>query len=229
MVLADSADNVAGLELLEPVLTVDPNYRLFELLLRFYERIQVLRINVNNLGGLCKKRWVFSTFKFLACAELCSFKTGRKGLLHSQVGFAALSQVLVVRKRSVLFFGVFKAISALTLLSFYFDRLLGRSRLIRAKVANSLNGSWAAMDVLDAFLTGRKLQVVLWGTSSFDLDDFIAPVLTSGSCGSRDASERGSIGVKSVLVILALSLLAPYWRLRVEATVHKVYVVVAGA
>jgi hypothetical protein len=76
-----------------------------------------------------------------------------------------------------------------------------------------------------AVITGRRLQIVLWWTSSFHLHDLVAPVLTSGSGSSRDASEGGSIGVKSILVILALSLLAPNGWLRIEATVHEVYVV----
>jgi hypothetical protein len=78
-----------------------------------------------------------------------------------------------------------------------------------------------------AVVTGRRLQVVLWWTSSFHLHDLVAPVLTCGSGSSRDAGEGGSIGVKSVLVILALSLLAlaPNGWLRVESTVHEVDVV----
>jgi hypothetical protein len=80
------------------------------------------------------------------------------------------------------------------------------------------------MDV-GAVITGRRLQVVLWWTSSFHLDDLVAPVLTSGSGSSRDAGEGGSIGVKSILVILALSLLSPNGWLRVEATVNEVDVV----
>ena len=81
------------------------------------------------------------------------------------------------------------------------------------------------MDALSAFLTGRKLQVVLRWTSCFHLFDLVAPILTSGSGSSRDTGEGGSIGVKSVLVILALSQLAPNGWLWVKATVHKVYVV----
>ena len=57
------------------------------------------------------------------------------------------------------------------------------------------------------------------------MNDLVAPLLTSGSGGSRDTCKGGSIGVKSVLVILALSLLASYGWLRVEASVHKIYMV----
>lgn len=84
------------------------------------------------------------------------------------------------------------------------------------------------MDALSTFLTGRKLQVVLRRTSCFHLFYLVAPLLTSGSGSSRDPSEGGSIGVKSVLVILALSQLAPNRWLWVEATVHKVYMVAVG-
>jgi hypothetical protein len=136
-----------------------------------------------------------------------------------------LSDFLVVRERSVLLFGVVKAISALAFLSFNLNRLLGWSRFIGTKVSNCLDGSWSAMDALGAFLTGRRLQVVLWWTTTFHLDYLVAPVLTSGSSGSRDAGVGGSIGVKGVLVILALSLLSSNGWLRVEATIHKVYVV----
>jgi hypothetical protein len=68
----------------------------------------------------------------------------------------------------------------------------------------------------------------LWWTSTFHLYYLVIPILTSSSSGSRDSGEGGSIGVKSVLVILALSLLTSNGWLRVEATIHKVYVVAVG-
>ena len=57
----------------------------------------------------------------------------------------------------MLLFGVVKAISTLTFLIFYLNRLLGWNRFISAKVSNCLDGSWSAMDALGAFLTGREL------------------------------------------------------------------------
>jgi hypothetical protein len=50
MMLDNPTDDVAGLELLNPVLTVDTDHRLLELLLRLSERIKVLCFNIHYLS-----------------------------------------------------------------------------------------------------------------------------------------------------------------------------------
>ena len=75
------------------------------------------------------------------------------------------------------------------------------------------------MDTGTALITGAG--IVRWRSSSFYLDDLVAPVLRSGACSGRDASECSSIRVESILV-LGLSLLSSNKLLVVEGAIHKV-------
>ncbi len=49
VMLDNPTDDVAGLELLDPVLAVDADHRLLELLLRLSERIKVFCFHIDNL------------------------------------------------------------------------------------------------------------------------------------------------------------------------------------
>ena len=84
--LDNSTNDVGGLKLLDPVLAIDANHRLLELLLGLSERFEIICVDVHYLRGLRHQCRVFSTFQFLTCAEICSFDTGRKGLFHNEVG-----------------------------------------------------------------------------------------------------------------------------------------------
>ena len=85
------------------------------------------------------------------------------------------------------------------------------------------------MDVLLAILSRRRLQVMLRWTSSFHLNYLATSILTSSSSSGRDSRKGGSIRVESILVVLCpLSLLSSDWLLGIEASIHKVDVILVA-